>query len=215
MDLGRALMNTRLAYVAISRAWHHARVYTNDATTLGERFAQSINKTAAVEFPQPTPPAVGPAQQLIQRTPAAPKQYRQPMHNPAVQAFRHKDLAKGEELLTLAGRVHLHETSNDRITAIVSEYKSRADRAVIHSPDEADRKRLTHRIRDELKASGHLASRGPSSSFWCSGTSQTRDSQPTTPREMSFSTKPAARKRTESPTEASPWLEAPMPRKIY
>ena len=46
-DSSRNLINTRLAYVAISRASDDARVYTNNAETLGERLASDITKTAA------------------------------------------------------------------------------------------------------------------------------------------------------------------------
>ena len=46
----RSLINTRLAYVAISRASEDARIYTNNAETLGERLATDITKTAAVDF---------------------------------------------------------------------------------------------------------------------------------------------------------------------
>ena len=49
-DSSRSLINTRLAYVAISRASEDARVYTNDAGTLGQRLATDITKTAAIDF---------------------------------------------------------------------------------------------------------------------------------------------------------------------
>ena len=58
----RNLINARLAYVAISRASHDARIYTNDAEGLGEKLASSISKTSALEVhpqtpsvPKPTP----------------------------------------------------------------------------------------------------------------------------------------------------------------
>ncbi|GAA3767218.1 MobF family relaxase [Terriglobus aquaticus] len=51
-DSSRGLINDRLAYVAISRASDDARIYTNNAETLGERLASDIAKTAAVEFPK-------------------------------------------------------------------------------------------------------------------------------------------------------------------
>ena len=51
-DSSRNLINTRLAYVAISRASDDARVYTNSAETLGKRLASDITKTAAVDFKQ-------------------------------------------------------------------------------------------------------------------------------------------------------------------
>jgi conjugative relaxase-like TrwC/TraI family protein len=49
-DLARSLINTRLAYVAISRAEHDARIYTNDAEGLGAKLATDISKTSAVDF---------------------------------------------------------------------------------------------------------------------------------------------------------------------
>jgi hypothetical protein len=47
-DSSRGLINDRLAYVAISRASEDARIYTNNAETLGERLATDITKTAAL-----------------------------------------------------------------------------------------------------------------------------------------------------------------------
>ena len=52
-DSSRSLINTRLAYVAVSRASEDARIYTNDAEVLGTRLATEISKTAAVDFRQP------------------------------------------------------------------------------------------------------------------------------------------------------------------
>ena len=49
-DSSRTLINNRLAYVAISRASDDARVYTNNAQTLGDRLASDITKTAAVDL---------------------------------------------------------------------------------------------------------------------------------------------------------------------
>jgi conjugative relaxase-like TrwC/TraI family protein len=45
-----SLINNRLAYVAISRASQDARIYTNDAETLGARLATDVTKTAALDF---------------------------------------------------------------------------------------------------------------------------------------------------------------------
>ena len=55
-DSSRSLINTRLAYVAISRASEDARIYTNDAETLGERLGTDISKTTAVDFQQQVEP---------------------------------------------------------------------------------------------------------------------------------------------------------------
>ena len=47
------LINTRFAYVSVSRASEDARVYTNDATTLAQRLSADISKTSAVEVARP------------------------------------------------------------------------------------------------------------------------------------------------------------------
>ena len=48
------LINTRFAYVSVSRASHDARIYTNDAAGLGERLSYDASKTSAVDFRQQT-----------------------------------------------------------------------------------------------------------------------------------------------------------------
>ena len=47
------LINTRFAYVSVSRAASDARIYTNDATTLAERLNRDISKTSAVRLHEP------------------------------------------------------------------------------------------------------------------------------------------------------------------
>jgi hypothetical protein len=49
-ETSRLLINPRLAYVAISRASEDARIYTNDASTLGQRLSTDVSKSAAVDF---------------------------------------------------------------------------------------------------------------------------------------------------------------------
>ena len=44
------LINTRFAYVSVSRASQDARVYTNDAVTLGERLSTDVTKTSAIDL---------------------------------------------------------------------------------------------------------------------------------------------------------------------
>ena len=56
-DSSRSLINTRLAYVAISRASEDARIYTNNAETLGQRLATDVTKTAALDFKVRTEPS--------------------------------------------------------------------------------------------------------------------------------------------------------------
>lgn len=44
------LINTRFAYVSVSRGASDARIYTNDSTTLAERLNTDISKTSAVQL---------------------------------------------------------------------------------------------------------------------------------------------------------------------
>jgi hypothetical protein len=52
------LINTRFAYVAVSRASHDAQIYTNDASALGQRLSHDVTKTSAVDFRQSIPSIV-------------------------------------------------------------------------------------------------------------------------------------------------------------
>jgi len=47
------LINTRFAYVSVSRASQDARIFTNDVSTLAERLSTDISKASAVEVPKP------------------------------------------------------------------------------------------------------------------------------------------------------------------
>lgn len=44
------LINTRFAYVSVSRAAHDAQIYTNDAAALGQRLSHNASKSSAVDF---------------------------------------------------------------------------------------------------------------------------------------------------------------------
>ena len=55
-DGPRALINSRLAYVAVSRAAHEAQIYTNDARGLATALSNEYSKTSAVEFRSPAQP---------------------------------------------------------------------------------------------------------------------------------------------------------------
>ena len=46
------LINTRFAYVSVSRASEDVRIYTNDAAILGERLSTDVTKTSAVDLQQ-------------------------------------------------------------------------------------------------------------------------------------------------------------------
>jgi len=51
-EMTRNLINSRLAYVSISRATEDARIYTNDAETLAEKLSTDISKSVAIDFKQ-------------------------------------------------------------------------------------------------------------------------------------------------------------------
>ena len=140
-DSSRNLINSRLAYVAISRASDDARVYTNNAETLGERLASDITKSAAVDF----------------RQKSSSEEVRQ-----AVGAFRSNDPATATESLKQQGRVHEYASSEHRQAAIALDYVSQIDRAVIVAPDAAERRELTQLIRSELQAQGRLSAQSRS-----------------------------------------------------
>ena len=46
------LINSRFAYVSVSRASHDAQIYTNDASTLTENLSRDVTKTSAINFAQ-------------------------------------------------------------------------------------------------------------------------------------------------------------------
>ena len=46
------LINTRFAYVSVSRASLDAHIYTNDAAALSERLSTDVTKTSAVNLEQ-------------------------------------------------------------------------------------------------------------------------------------------------------------------
>jgi conjugative relaxase-like TrwC/TraI family protein len=48
------LLNSRFGYVSISRASHDAKIYTNDATDLGQKLSGEVSKTSAVELSHST-----------------------------------------------------------------------------------------------------------------------------------------------------------------
>jgi ATP-dependent exoDNAse (exonuclease V) alpha subunit len=135
-ESSRSLINTRLAYVAISRASEDVRIYTNNAETLGERLATDISKTAAVDF----------------RQASATEQTRQ-----AVSAFRSNDPTTATELLQQQGRVYQYAHPDHRIAAVALDYTAQSDRVVIVAPDPAERRELTQLIRSDLREQGKLA----------------------------------------------------------
>jgi hypothetical protein len=109
-ESSRSLINTRLAYVSISRASEDVRIYTNNAETLGERLATDISKTAAVDF----------------RQASSTEQVRQ-----VVSAFRNNDPTTATDLLQQQGRVYQYADPDHPIAAVALDYTAQSDRALI------------------------------------------------------------------------------------
>ncbi|MBB5061072.1 conjugative relaxase-like TrwC/TraI family protein [Granulicella aggregans] len=128
-DSSRSLINDRLAYVALSRAAYDARIYTNDAGTLGQRLATEVSKTAALDL----------------------SDVRQ-----AVDSFRRDDPQSATALLRDTNRIHIYSDPEHRFSAVAQDYVSKEDRAVILAPDKAEREELTRLIRVDLHGQGRL-----------------------------------------------------------
>ena len=135
-DGAHSLINTRLAYVAISRASDDARVYTNNAETLGQRLATDVSKTAAVDF-RPSNSTTE-----VQK---------------AVAAFRANDPVTATTKLQEQGRVYEYANREHRMAAVALAYTAQEDRAVVVAPYAGERRELTQLIRDELRQQGRLA----------------------------------------------------------
>ena len=136
-EASRNLINTRLAYVAISRAETDARIYTNDAKNLGDKLAGDISKTAAVDF----------------RQKSQTEQTRE-----AVKDLKEKPAAEVKEVLKEQRRSYEYAHPEHRVTAVAMDYAARPDRAVVIAPDPGERKELTQLIRADLYAQGRLTS---------------------------------------------------------
>jgi conjugative relaxase-like TrwC/TraI family protein len=139
-DSSRSLINTRLAYVSISRASDDARIYTNNAETLGERLATDVTKTAAVDFTTSAQHSTGETDQTKE----------------ALRAFRANDPQKATEILQDQGRVHEYANPDHRLAAVAMDYAARPERTVIIAPDPADRQELTQLIRADLQTQGAI-----------------------------------------------------------
>ena len=113
------LINTRFAYVSVSRASQDARIYTNDAGQLGERLATNVSKSSAVTVePKPmpeqtvTPPSYAAAEEQRHQAPiqlAFPKEapqfdWKQEQPN-GTQSYQHKE-AQGWLHIDPKGQCH-------------------------------------------------------------------------------------------------------------
>jgi conjugative relaxase-like TrwC/TraI family protein len=128
-DSSRSLINDRLAYVAISRAAYDARIYTNNAATLGERLATDVSKSAAIDLGD----------------------FRQ-----AVDSLRRNGPQSASIILRDINRIQVYSDPEHRVAAVAQDYVSKEDRAVIFAPDKTEREELTRLIRADLHEQGRL-----------------------------------------------------------
>ncbi len=132
----RSLVNTRLAYVAVSRTSQDARIYTNDADSLGKRLAVDVSKTAAIDNSRAE----------------VKSELRQ-----AVEGFRAGKTDVSIDKLKSQGKVHQHAQPSERISAVAKEYAATRDRTVVLSEKQSDRAAITAQVRAELQQAGRLA----------------------------------------------------------
>ncbi len=126
----RSLINTRLAYVALSRAAEEVRIYTNDAGNLGKKLATDISKTSAVDF--------------------RPKQTEEP-------ARKQQEPTRKPEPPAPQRRNYEYADPNHRLASVALDYATRPEKAVVLAPDRAERQELTQLIRADLYAQGRLS----------------------------------------------------------
>ena len=138
----RSLVNTRLAYVAVSRASQDARIYTNDADSLGQRLSVDVSKTAAIEISRAE----------------VKSELRQ-----AVEGLRAGKTDVSIDKLKSQGKVHQHAQPSERISAVAKEYAATRDRTVVLSEKQSDRAAITAQVRAELQQAGRLA---PNKEVW-------------------------------------------------
>ena len=89
-QLTRKLINTRFAYVSVSRASQDARVYTNDVSTLAERLSADISKASAVEVSGPNSEADNQQCQPKERTMTNTKEHSPEEQGQPLQHEAHK-----------------------------------------------------------------------------------------------------------------------------
>ena len=77
------LINTRFAYVSVSRASHDAQIYTNDAADLGQRLSYDASKSSAIDFRQQVTPKRERDNITVQQTTRPEKVYQERIYTPA------------------------------------------------------------------------------------------------------------------------------------
>ena len=186
-DANRSLRNNRLAYVAFSRAAEDARIYTNNAETLGQRLATDATKTATLDVTART--SLDLSSKETADSPASYITHEFEDHKAAktfdqdVQPKLHfgkfidKALTLASEsapvqirvkyaatLITTggqssAGRVQLHVYNNRdcRLAATVADYAACPEKSIMVVPNRVERDVPTQLVRADLYAQGRLS----------------------------------------------------------
>ncbi len=128
-EASRNLSNSRLAYVAISRAEQDARIYTNAAANLGQKLAAVPAESADRAGPRDGKRLPRKARSRRKQAPLTTREQRSDYE---------------------------YTTPEDRLKAVARDYSAQKDRAVVLAPDAAERKEVTQLIRAELQSQGKL-----------------------------------------------------------
>ncbi len=143
-EASRNLINTRLAYVALSRAAHEVRIYTNDAVNLGKKLASDISKTVALEF--------------------RPKSVVEPTRE-AAKDFKEKSAAAAKQAPQTPKEqrtAYEYATPEERLKAVARDYTAQKDRAVVLAPDPAEHRQSRSSVVPSFKVRANSRKAAPS-----------------------------------------------------
>ncbi len=156
-DMAKSLINTRLAYVAVSRAAQDARIYVSKADGLDKQLASNVTKTTAIEFgsgKHTGPPiAAGPKQKNIPLEaldPSAERRY-------ATSMLGTETANIGAKLLEQQGHITIEPDRAARFARIVEDYANRQEGAIAVVTTAAQRNELNRLIRAELQQTKTIA----------------------------------------------------------
>ncbi len=158
-DAGRGLINTRLAYVSVSRAANDARIYTNHADNLAQRLQADVSKTVAVEYGEKATqagPSIPPGPRRTPEIPALPVSRTAELRN-AVAKLATDDARAGTNMLELQGRVLADPDRAQRMNAIARAFAVQPERTVAVASSPEERRELNRLIRAELQTTGVVA----------------------------------------------------------
>ena len=154
-DAPSALINMRLAYVAISRAADDARIYTSKAKDLAEKLATVVTKSVAVEYGEKAGShsysgTVGPKKNGTEPQPISP--VAELRH--AVTMLGTEEARIGVNLLEKQGRLSIGASAEERAAAIVRDFAAHPKKTVAVATSAGEVQQLNQLIRSELRKAG-------------------------------------------------------------